>query len=75
MKKLSDSTVLVVDDSVLNLDIIVGMLDNLYNVIVASDGESALELVGEVTPDLILLDIEMGGKDGFELCKRLKSSR
>ena len=75
MKKLSDSTVLVVDDSVLNLDIIVGMLDNLYNVIVASDGESALELVGEVTPDLILLDIVMGGIDGFEVCKRLKSSR
>ncbi len=73
MKKLEECTVLVVDDSIYNLDIIVSMLDNLYNVIVASDGESVLSLIKEIIPDLILLDIVMEGIDGFEVCRRLKS--
>lgn len=74
MKKLNESTILVVDDSIHNLDIMVSMLDNLYDVIVASNGESALELIDELTPDLILLDIVMDGIDGFEVCKRLKDN-
>ena len=75
MKKLEDCTILVVDDSVYNLDIIVSMLDNLYNVIVASNGESALELIENITPDLILLDIVMEGIDGFEVCRILKNNK
>jgi len=74
MKKLEECTILVVDDSIHNLDIMVSMLDTIYDVIVASDGESALELVNEITPDLILLDIVMEGIDGFEVCRRLKNN-
>jgi DNA-binding NarL/FixJ family response regulator len=41
-------------------------------VLVAVDGESALELLGQITPDLILMDAVMPGLDGFETCRRLK---
>jgi class 3 adenylate cyclase len=41
---------------------------------VAEDGHQALELVAAAPPDLILLDVQMPGPDGFEICRRLKAS-
>ncbi len=73
MKELSNCTVLVVDDTEANIDILVETLDNEYEVSVAMDGESALEIVNSDQPDLILLDIMMPGIDGYEVCRRLKS--
>ncbi len=73
MEKLSNCTVLVVDDTEANIDILVSALDSEYEVIVAMDGESALETVNTDPPDLILLDILMPGIDGYEVCRRIKS--
>ncbi len=73
MKELSNCTVLVVDDTEANIDILVEALDNEYEVSVAIDGESALEIVDTDPPDLILLDIMMPGLDGYEICRRIKS--
>jgi sigma-B regulation protein RsbU (phosphoserine phosphatase) len=73
MYKLSSCTVLVVDDTEANIDILVEALDNEYEVSVAMDGLSALETVNNDPPDLILLDIMMPGIDGYEVCRRLKS--
>jgi response regulator RpfG family c-di-GMP phosphodiesterase len=72
MKKLSDCTVLVVDDTEANVDILVDALGELYDVSVAMDGREALEGVVESPPDLILLDIMMPELDGYEVCRRLK---
>ena len=66
-------SILVVDDVESNIDILVGILGDEYDVSVAMDGESALELVAEEALDLILLDIMMPGMDGFEVCRRLKA--
>ncbi len=66
-------TILVVDDTETNIDILLGLLGD-YDVIVATDGQSALEIVGEDDIDLILLDIMMPYMDGFEVCQRVKSS-
>ncbi len=44
-----------------------------YEVIVASNGEEAIELAIRENPQIILLDIEMPGIDGIETCKRLKA--
>jgi putative two-component system response regulator len=74
MKDLSECTMLIVDDSETNIDILVDTLGEEYDVAVAMDGESALEAVEENSPDLILLDIMMPDIDGFEVCKRLKSN-
>jgi DNA-binding NarL/FixJ family response regulator len=41
-------------------------------VLIATDGESALRLVDQITPDIVLMDALMPGLDGFETCRRLK---
>ena len=72
MKDLTECTVLIVDDTETNVDILVDALGEEYDISVAMDGESALEIVEDEKPDLILLDIMMPGMDGFEVCERLK---
>jgi CheY-like chemotaxis protein len=74
MTDLSRCTVLLVDDAEENLDILVETLGNELDLTVATDGESALEILTEEIPDLILLDIEMPGMDGFEVCRRIKAN-
>jgi DNA-binding response OmpR family regulator len=44
-----------------------------YEVVIAGDGPSALEMVRSSKPDLILLDIMLPGMDGFEVCRKLRS--
>jgi signal transduction histidine kinase len=73
MKDLSACTVLIVDDTELNVDLLVDCLGDQYELIVAMDGPSALDAVAESAPDLILLDIMMPGMDGYEVCRHLKS--
>ena len=73
MKDFSECTVLIVDDTEANIDILMEILEE-YDLVVAMDGESALETVEEELPALILLDVLMPDIDGFEVCKRLKSS-
>lgn len=72
MPDLTDCTVLLVDDTPENMDILVEALGDVVDVTVALDGETALETIAAEKPDLILLDIEMPGMDGFEVCRRLK---
>ena len=64
---------LAVDDNESNLDILLRLLQD-YDVIVALDGKSALDLLHYETPDVILLDIIMPGIDGYEVCARIKSN-
>ncbi len=66
-------TILIVDDTETNIDILLELLGEKYDVIVALDGVSALEIVEENEVDLILLDIMMPQIDGYEVCNRLKS--
>ena len=74
MPELSDMRVMVVDDTEANIDVMIETLGDDYKVVVAMDGESALEDVRRHPPDLILLDIMMPAMDGYEVCKRLKSA-
>jgi CheY-like chemotaxis protein len=66
-------TLLVVDDTVANINLLLAVLGRDYNVRVATSGAAALRSVEKVEPDLILLDILMPEMDGFEVCRRLKS--
>lgn len=69
-----DPVVLVVDDVPSTQHLLASILrDRGYQVLVASDGPTALERVRTMLPDLVLLDIEMPGMDGFEVCLRLKA--
>ena len=67
-------TILIVDDIKTNIDILNDILSDRYDVMVALDGKSAIELATEELPDLILLDIMMPHLDGYEVCKTLKSN-
>ena len=68
------TTVLVVDDNLNNLQVLLEAMDNArFRVLVAPDGESALEQLSYSIPDVILLDVMMSGIDGFETCRRLKA--
>lgn len=75
MKKLSECTVLIVDDTEVNVDILVEALGDDYEISVAMDGESALENIEMEVPDIILLDIMMPGMDGYEVCRHIKENK
>jgi DNA-binding response OmpR family regulator len=60
------------EDSVVEL-VRVTLEDERVRVIVARDGMTALALADEVAPDLLLLDVNMPGHDGVEVCRRLRA--
>ena len=68
-------TILVVDDTPINLGVISGALKESYKTKVATSGQKALAIAsGEDKPDLILLDVMMPEMDGYEVCRRLKAN-
>ena len=68
-------TILIVDDTAANLIMMVDYLGNHgFSLVVAQDAEEAIERARFAKPDLILLDVMMPGLDGFEACRRLKST-
>ena len=67
-------TILVVDDTETNIDIMLELLGDKYDVVVALDGRSAFDAVDNNEIDLILLDIMMPEMDGYDVCRRLKEN-
>jgi CheY-like chemotaxis protein len=71
---MPQASLLVVDDTPENIDLLVSMLGRQdLDIMAATTGERALELVARRVPDLILLDVMMPGIDGFETCRRLRA--
>jgi diguanylate cyclase (GGDEF)-like protein/PAS domain S-box-containing protein len=66
--------VLIVDDTMMNIDLLADVLREDYRLGIATNGVKALEFVKKNKPDLILLDVMMPEMDGFEVCRILKSS-
>jgi|SRR5450755_2460416 sigma-B regulation protein RsbU (phosphoserine phosphatase) len=67
-------SILIVDDTPINVGVISGALKDTYKTKVATNGEKALAIAsGDDKPDLILLDVMMPGMDGYEVCRRLKA--
>ncbi len=70
-----DIKILVVDDMPQNIDVVTELLQKEgYKVFIATSGEKAIKRAEKILPDLILLDINMPGIDGFETCKILKAN-
>jgi putative two-component system response regulator len=70
------AAVLVVDDDAANVALIARMLRlDGYVVHTASDGEAALAALDRHAPDILLLDVQLPGLDGFEVCRRVKHRR
>src|SRR5689334_22865100 len=69
-------SILVVDDTPETLGFLTDTLDHAgFTVLIATDGESALRLIEQITPDLVLMDAVMPGLNGFETCRRMKRNR
>jgi len=69
-------TILIIDDTKANINSLINLLGDTYDILVARNGISALEIANEEqTIDLILLDIMMPKMDGYEVCQKLKANK
>lgn len=74
MESATLDRILLVDDNPTNLQVLYQALaDQGYELLIAQSGEEALDVARNARPQLILLDINMPGMDGFETCRQLKA--
>ena len=75
MNARTRSKVLIVDDSPTNLGVAVELLKAYsYRILIARDGATGLERARLGQPDVVLLDVQMPGLDGYETCRRIKAN-
>lgn len=74
MSNSANFTVLAVDNSEADIELLMEELGDTFEMRVALSGEAALARVAVEKPDLILLDVIMPGMDGYEVCRRLKAN-
>ncbi len=73
--KRGNESIFIVDDNPENLNVLSEMLEaEGYQVRATLDGDSMIESAAEELPDLVILDIHLPGKDGYEICGELKAS-
>lgn len=73
---MSSKTVMIVEDDFLHMKLFNDILESQgYKTLRATDGESALEMAREKSPDLILMDIRLPRESGFDVVKKLKDER
>ena len=71
----ANADILIVDDTPANLNVLSAILGKRgYRVRPAINGALALKAAQKAAPDLILLDVQMPGLDGYEVCRQLKAS-
>ena len=66
--------ILVVDDEPFNLEIMQEILEDDYEVAYAKSGQECMDMVLGVMPDVVLLDVNMPGMSGYEVCQQLKEN-
>ena len=72
---MEKDTILIVDDNPVNMKLIRILLSGEgYHVVTAADAKEAVDVLNEVHPSLILMDIQLPGLDGLELTRRLKAA-
>lgn len=72
MSSLEKNSILVIDDDHAVRGLLQEILEEKYQVFQAESGDSGIEKVKFHRPDLVLLDLKMPGKDGFQVCRELK---
>jgi putative two-component system response regulator len=71
---LEKQTILVVDDTPANLDVMKNILAQDYNLKLSTNGKLALKIMEQHQPDLVLLDVMMPEMDGYEVCRQIKAN-
>jgi two-component system, cell cycle response regulator DivK len=70
---MTKKTILVVDDTDWNRELLVQLLEEEYDIVQATDGAEGVRMAGETKPDLILMDLGMPVMDGWEATRKIKA--
>jgi CheY-like chemotaxis protein len=65
-------TILIVEDIELNIDLLIQILEDDYNLLVARDGAQGVELTVQHKPDLVLMDISLPIMDGYDATRNIR---
>src|SRR3954471_24859709 len=66
-------TILIIEDDPATIRMLSAIVQSEGEILFAMDGEQGLKLVRQRRPTLVLLDVEMAGLDGYEVCRRIKA--
>ncbi len=67
------STLLIADDTLTNIELVAGLLQDVGEILFATNGEEALRITAAEHPDLVLMDVMMPVMDGFTACRAMKA--
>jgi CheY-like chemotaxis protein len=67
-------TILIVEDTELNIDLLTQLLEDDYNLLVANDGAEGVALANQKNPDLILMDITLPIMDGYQATRKIRET-